>query len=36
MISMGSIIGDIVGGWWRVLEVTDEGFFMLRLPERPT
>jgi hypothetical protein len=35
MIEMGSIIGDIEGGLWRVLEVTDVGLFMLRLPERP-
>jgi hypothetical protein len=34
MIEMGSIIGDIEGGLWRVLEVADEGLFMLRLPER--
>jgi hypothetical protein len=34
MIERGSIIGDIEGGLWRVLEVTDEGLFMLMLPER--
>lgn len=34
MIEQGSIIGDIEGGLWRVLEVTDEGLFMLMLPER--
>jgi len=34
MIEQGSIIGDIEGGLWRVLEVTDEGPFMLMLPER--
>lgn len=35
MIEQGSIIGDIEGGLWRVLEKTDEGLFVLRLPERP-
>lgn len=34
MIEMGSIVGDIEGGLWRVIEVTDEGLFMLRLPKR--
>ena len=34
MIEQGSIIGDREGGFWRVLEVTDEGLFMLMLPER--
>ena len=34
MIEQGSIIGDIEGGLWRVLEVTDDGLFMLMLPER--
>ena len=34
MIEQGSIIGDIEGGLWRVLEKTDEGLFMLMLPER--
>jgi hypothetical protein len=33
MIERGSIIGDNEGGSWRALEVTAEGFFMLRLPE---
>ncbi len=35
MIEQGSIIGDIEGGLWRVLEKTAEGLFVLRLPERP-
>jgi hypothetical protein len=35
MSDMGSVIRDIEGGLWRVLEFTDEGLFMLRLPERP-
>lgn len=34
MIELGSIIGDIEGGLWRVLEKTDEGLFMLMVPER--
>lgn len=34
MIESGGIIGDREGGLWRVLEVTDEGLFMLMLPER--
>jgi len=34
MIEQGSTIGDIEGGLWRVLEVMDEGLFMLMLPER--
>ena len=34
MIEMGSIIGDIEGGLWRVLEVTNAGIFLLMLPER--
>jgi hypothetical protein len=34
MIERGAIIGDIEGGSWRVLEVRDEGLFMLMLPER--
>jgi hypothetical protein len=33
-IEQGSIIVDIEGGLWRVLEKTDEGLFMLMLPER--
>lgn len=34
MIEQGSIIGDIEGGLWRVLEKTDEGLHMLMLTER--
>ena len=34
MIERGSIIADNERGLWRVLEVTDEGLFMLMLPER--
>jgi hypothetical protein len=34
MVERGGIIGDNEGGLWRVLEVTDEGIFMLMLPER--
>jgi hypothetical protein len=30
----GAIIADEEGGLWRVLEVTDEGLFLLMLPER--
>ena len=33
-IERGAIIGDAEGGLWRVLEVTDEGLFLLMLPER--
>lgn len=34
MVERGGIIADDEGGLWRVLEVTDEGIFMLMLPER--
>lgn len=34
VIDQGSIIGDIEGESWRVLEATDEGLLMLMLPER--
>lgn len=34
MVERGSIISDYEGGLWRVIEVTDEGVFMLMLPER--
>jgi hypothetical protein len=34
MVERGSVIGDRERGLWRVLEVTDEGLFMLILPER--
>ena len=34
MVERGGIIADAEGGLWRVLEVTDEGIFMLMLPER--
>lgn len=34
LIEQGSIIGDMEGELWRVLEATDEGLFMLKLPER--
>lgn len=34
LIDQGSIIGDMEGELWRVLEATDEGLFMLKLPER--
>lgn len=33
-IEHGAIIGNDEGGLWRVLEVTDEGLFLLMLPER--
>lgn len=33
-IEHGAIIGDDEGGLWRVLEATDEGLFLLMLPER--
>ena len=34
LIDEGSIIGDVEGELWRVLEATDEGLLMLMLPER--
>jgi len=34
LIERGSVIGDVEGELWRVLEATDEGLFMLKLPER--
>jgi hypothetical protein len=34
MVEGGGIVADDEGGLWRVLEVTDEGIFMLMLPER--
>jgi len=34
MIERGSIIADLEGQSWRVLEKTNEGLFMLLLPER--
>jgi hypothetical protein len=34
LIDQGSIIGDIEGQLWRVLETSGEGLFMLLLPER--
>jgi hypothetical protein len=34
MVERGGIIADDEGGLWRVIEVTDEGIFMLMLPER--
>jgi len=33
-IERGAIIADDEGGLWRVLEVTDDGLFLLMLPER--
>jgi hypothetical protein len=33
-IERGAIIADDEQGLWRVLEVTDEGLFLLMLPER--
>lgn len=33
-IEHGAIIGNDEGDLWRVLEVTDEGLFLLMLPER--
>lgn len=33
-IEHGAIIADEEGGLWRVLEVSDEGLFLLMLPER--
>ena len=34
MVERGSIIADFEGTLFKVLEVTDEGVFMLMLPER--
>lgn len=34
LIDEGSIIGDIEGELWRVLETSDQQVFMLMLPER--
>jgi len=34
LIDEGSIVGDIEGELWRVLEATDDGILMLKLPER--
>lgn len=33
-IEHGAIIADEEGGLWRALEVTDDGLFLLMLPER--
>lgn len=33
-IEHGAIIADNAGGLFRVLEVTDQGLFLLMLPER--
>lgn len=33
-IEHGAIIADDEGGLWRVLEVTDDGLFLLMLPKR--
>ena len=33
-IERGAIIGDEEGGLWRVLKATDDGLFLLMLPER--
>lgn len=33
-IERGAIIGDEEGSLWRVFEVTDDGVFLLMLPER--
>lgn len=34
MVEPGSIIGDVYGDTFRVIEVTEEGLFMVKLPER--
>jgi len=34
-IEHGAVIADEEGRLWRVLEVSDEGLFVLMLPERP-